>query len=83
MQNRQEEYLALFSKTGDINVSVKFEDFEGIVADQKMQPSEITKLINHRTGKFLTRLRFDDWPFDIYQLQIDLVEKNWLSWPER
>lgn len=76
MDNQQDEYLALFSNTGDISVSVKFKDFEGIIADQKMEPIEIDKLIDHRTGKFLTRLTFDGWPFEVYLHQLDLVKKR-------
>ena len=71
-----EEYLTLFSNTGEINVSVFFKDFTGQVSDKKMQPNEISKLLDSKTGRFITKLYFDGWPFSINSIKIDMVKNK-------
>ncbi|WP_156929295.1 hypothetical protein [Marichromatium purpuratum] len=61
----------MFSNQGTINIQVKFKDFDGTVANQTMEPSEITQLISPDGGEFRKLMTFDDWPFEVYRYEIE------------
>lgn len=67
------EYLCLFSNSGNIKVSVKFKDHCGFIAYRQMRASEIKKLVSPKGKGFLTEMTFDDWPCEVYQYEIDPI----------
>ena len=67
------EYLLLFSNSGETKVQVKFKDFDGFVATQTMAPTEIVRLVSQENGKFLKTMTFDERPFEIYKYEIDPI----------
>jgi hypothetical protein len=67
------EYLALFSDQGPIKVQVKLKDFDGFISDMFMAPGEVDRLISKETGKFITKMTFDEWPFEVYKYEIDPI----------
>ncbi len=69
------EYLELFSRTGELQVQVKFKNHSGTVASLRMNPEDISKLISPVDGQFFSEMFFDDWPFDIYKYEIDPIKK--------
>jgi hypothetical protein len=69
------EYLTLFSRTGELQVHVKFKDFSGTVASLRMSPEEILKLISPIDGQFLSKMSFDEWSFEVYKYEIDPLNK--------
>ena len=69
------EYLGLFSRTGELQVQVKFKDHSGTVASLRMNPEDILKLISPIDGQFFSEMSFDDWPFEIYKYEIDPIKK--------
>lgn len=72
------EYLLLFSNSGTTKIIVKLKDFDGTVATQTMEPSEIIRLTSPESGEFLKTMSFDDWPFEVYKYEIDPI-KNTLT----
>jgi hypothetical protein len=72
------EFLCLFSNSGATKIQVKFKDFDGRVATQRMEPSEISQIISPDNGEFLTTMTFDEWPFEVYKYEIDPI-KNTLT----
>lgn len=71
-----QEYINLFSGRGEIEVQVRFKNFNGEVCSSKMRPEEITKLIDPQTQQFFTEMNFDDWTFRIYKIEIDPIMKK-------
>lgn len=71
------EYLEVFSNQGPIKVSVNFKDSKASIASRKMQPGEISKLIDPNMGDFYREMRFDDWLATINKVVLCL-EKNTL-----
>ena len=69
------EYLELFSRTGELQVQVKFKNYSGTVASLRMNPEDISKLISPVDNQFFSRMFFDDWPFEIYKYEIDPIKK--------
>jgi hypothetical protein len=69
------EYLALFSNNGPVKVRVKFKDFDGTVAEQRMLADEIGQLVSPETGEFQSNMTFDDWPFEVYKYEIDPIKR--------
>lgn len=65
------EYLCLFSNRGATKIQVKFKDFNGTVATQTMEPSEIIQLVSPDGGEFRKMMTFDEWPFEVYKYEID------------
>jgi hypothetical protein len=72
------EYLLLFSGEGPIRVRVRFKDFKGHVAESALYADELEKLVSPHTGGFITKMTFDEWPFEVYKYEIDPI-KNVLT----
>lgn len=70
------EYLLTFSETGTIKVRVKFEQTNPWIAERRMQPQEISSLIDHETGDFLTAMTFDDCLFELTRVDLSLTRKT-------
>ena len=70
------EYLILFSRKGNFEVEVKFKNENYQVIKLKMDPEEITKLINKEKNEFYTEMYFDEYLFEIYKYQIDPIKKK-------
>lgn len=67
------EYLVLFSGQGPIKVQVKFKDINGSISDMLMAPGEVDRLISAETGRFITKMMFDECPFEVYKYEIDPI----------
>ncbi len=76
MQMDLPEYIELFRDKGELDIKVKFKDFDGSVTDLQMATHEIAKLINPVSQQFYTEMAFDGWPFEIYKYQIDPIKKK-------
>lgn len=70
------EYLLTFSETGTIKVRVKFEQSNPWIAERRMQPQEISSLIDPQTGDFLTAMTFDDCLFELTRVDLSLARKT-------
>ena len=70
------EFCTIFNDEGDMSIEVKFKSFDGKVRSFRMQPEEITKLINPLTNEFFTEMIFDDWLFPIRKIEIDPKKKK-------
>jgi len=70
------EYLLTFSETGTIKVRVKFEQSDPWIAERRMQPQEISSLIDPTTGDFLTVMTFDGNPFELTRIDLSLTRKT-------
>lgn len=70
------EYFLTFSETGTIKVRVKFEQSTAWIAERKMQPQDITALIDPETGDFLTAMTFDDCLFELTRVDRSLTRKT-------
>lgn len=70
------EYLLTFSETGTIKVRVKFEQSNPWIAERRMQPQEISSLIDPQTGDFLTAMTFDDCLFELTKVDLSLARKT-------
>lgn len=68
------EYHLLFSKTGPITIKVKFKDFDGVVSNRAMEPTEIIKLVSLDLQGFKRNMTFDQWPFEVYKYEIDPIK---------
>jgi hypothetical protein len=70
------EYLDLFSNVGSIDVIVKFEDSDVVVAPQKMQPQELAAFVATEDFGFQQRMTFDAHPFSIRKYEIDPIKNR-------
>lgn len=70
----ENEYLELFSKTGNIKVQVEFKNFSGSVTSLRMNAEDILKLISPIDGQFISRMSFDEWPFEVHKYEINPLE---------
>ena len=70
------EYLLMFSNTGGITIQVRFKNFDGSISNQKMHPQEISKLVNSDGDGFISKMRFDDYLFDIEKIDISILKKR-------
>ena len=64
------EFLCVFSNQGPIEATVKFQNHSAWVASRNLYPSEITSLIDPKTGRFVTEMRFDDCPAKVKKIEI-------------
>jgi hypothetical protein len=69
------EYLVLFSNEGVIDVSVKFEDSDAMIAARKMQPQELVSLVATEGFGFHQRMAFDEHTYSIRKYEIDPIKK--------
>jgi ectoine hydroxylase-related dioxygenase (phytanoyl-CoA dioxygenase family) len=72
------EYLLLFSNSGPVTVRVRFRDSKKIIAERNMQPSEVSRLVAQGQDVFLSRMAFDEWPFEVIKYELD-PHKNVLT----
>lgn len=72
------EYLILFpnQNNGDIEVAVKFKNYNGCIRNAKISASEIEKIINPDNGKFYTKMTFDEHLFEVTKYEINPIDKK-------
>lgn len=72
------EYLILFSNqnNGDIEVVVKFKNYNGYIRNAKISASEFEKLINPENGEFYTKMTFDEHLFEVTKYEINPINKK-------
>lgn len=70
------EYLTLFSGTGEVDVEVSFIDCAGMVSHRRMRAEEVLRLVDSEHDGFVTRMSFDEIPFEIAKYEIDPVHKR-------
>jgi len=73
---KYKEYYLTFSNKGSIKVRVKFEKSTAQLADMRMQPQNITALIDPETGDFITAMTFDDHLFELTRVDLSLARKT-------
>lgn len=70
----EQEYLTLFSNTGNIKVQVFFNGSDSTIQEQKLEASEIRKLVNYDGKSFISKMRFDGYLAEIKKIDIRLPE---------
>ena len=66
----EQEYLELFSNTGNIIIQVRFKDSESSVSEQKMDAGEVQKLISPDKKYFISKMRFDNHLAEIEKIEL-------------
>lgn len=72
----QPEYLALFSNSGNLVIKVLFKDSDRSISEQKLNASEIQKLVNPDGKLFIPKIRFDDHLADLEKVDIFVSENR-------